>query len=246
MPLHVHAFGDPGGEPLVCLHGLTGHGRRFLRLAGLLPGRRLICPDMRGHGRSPSEPPWTTEQHAADVLESMGVQRADWLGFSYGTRIAVAAGSAAPERVRRLVLLDPALHLPPGECLGYAQDQCADESWADEDEFIATVYDAGTLFHTPRELLEEEACEHLERGPDGRLRERYVRAMAVTAWNEMARPAPPLPDVPTLVVLGERSWIQPHVEATETVTVPGGHSVLWESLEGTAAAIRRFLDSADP
>ena len=29
--LHLHSFGD--GEPLVCLHGVTGHGQRFERLA---------------------------------------------------------------------------------------------------------------------------------------------------------------------------------------------------------------------
>lgn len=244
MPLHVHELGDPGGEPLVCLHGLSGHGRRHVRLAERLPGRRLICPDLRGHGRSPAEPPWSTEQHAADVLESVDVEHADWLAFSYGTRIAAAAAARAPERFRRLVLLDPALSLPAAECLDYAREQCADESWADAEEFVATVLDGGMLFHTPRELLEEEAREHLERGPDGRLRERYVRAMAVAAWSEMARPAPPLPGVPTLVVLGERSWIRPHVEGTETVTVPGGHSVLWESLDATADAVRAFLDSA--
>lgn len=246
VALHVHELGDPSGRLLVCLHGLSGHGRRFARLADRLTGRRLLCPDMRGHGRSPSEPPWSTEQHAADVLESVPDEPADWLGFSFGARIAAAAAQRDGARVRRLVLLDPALHLPPEQCLTYAEEQRADESWESPDEFVDAVLSAGTLFHTPRHFLEEEAREHLAPGADGRLRERYVRAMAVAAWSEMARPAPPLPDVPTLVVLGDRSWIEPHARATETVSVAGGHSVLWESFEATAEAVERFLDSPLP
>ena len=27
--LHTHEWGDPGAPPLVCLHGVTGHGERF-------------------------------------------------------------------------------------------------------------------------------------------------------------------------------------------------------------------------
>ena len=33
MLLHVHEWGDPGGEPLVCLHGVTGYAGVYQRLA---------------------------------------------------------------------------------------------------------------------------------------------------------------------------------------------------------------------
>jgi lipase len=242
--LNVHELGDPSGTPLVCLHGLSGHGRRYVRLATRLPGHRLICPDMRGHGRSGVEPPWTTEQFVADVLESVPVERADWLGFSFGCRIAAAVAAAAPERVDRLILLDPAMNLPPKIALEYADWAREEESWDTEDEFVDTVLGAGRLFHTPREMIEEEAREHLERGPDGRLRERYSLSMGVAAFSEMAREAPPLdPDRPTLVVTSDRSWIPPHARGTVEEVVPGGHSVLWDAFEQTADAVRRFLDS---
>ena len=58
--------------------------------------------------------------------------------------------------------------------------------------------------------------------------------------------------VPTLLVLGERSYlpydhlIDAHRAALgdllEVVVVPGGHSVLWDALEETAEAIADFLE----
>src|SRR5437773_2152002 len=33
MQLHVHEWGDAGAPALVCLHGVSAHGRRFRRLA---------------------------------------------------------------------------------------------------------------------------------------------------------------------------------------------------------------------
>ena len=52
------------------------------------------------------------------------------------------------------------------------------------------------------------------------------------------------PSVPTLLVLGERSWIPPYAPETgglQVVRVPGGHSVLWDDPEPTADAIDAFL-----
>ena len=65
----------------------------------------------------------------------------------------------------------------------------------------------------------------------------------------MAREPPPVVDVPTLIVIGERSWIPVDLdryrvalaERLSVARVPGGHSVLWEALEETAAAVREFL-----
>src|SRR3954471_9922141 len=108
MALHLHELGDPDGPVLACLHGLTGHGGRFRRLADAL-GRRVVAPDLRGHGDSTSDPPWTTERHVEDVVQALAHLEGplDLLGFSYGGRIAAALAAAAPGRVGRLVLLDP-------------------------------------------------------------------------------------------------------------------------------------------
>ena len=61
MELNLHEWGDPSAPPVVCLHGVNAHGRRFRRLAEeRLAGRfRVLAPDLRGHGNSGWEPPWT-------------------------------------------------------------------------------------------------------------------------------------------------------------------------------------------
>ena len=233
--LNVHTYGD--GAPVVCLHGLTGHGERFARLAERLPGRRVVAPDLRGHGRSTYDPPWTTEQHVQDVLDSVDVGRFDLLGFSYGGRIATALAGAVPERVGRLVLLDPALHVAPYLARENADTALEETVYATAAELIA---DRDDLVSTPAEYLEEDFAAHYVDG-----RPRVHRPMAVTAWSEMARPAPPRPaGIPVLLVTGARSWLPVDASAlapTEHVEVPGGHSVLWDDLPLTAEAVARFL-----
>ena len=248
MRLHVHEYGDPAGSPLICLHGVTGHGERFRRLAEeRLEGRRVIAPDLRGHGRSGSEPPWSLDAHISDALETataLGVEEADWLGFSYGGRVAAALAAREPERVESLVLLDPALHLPPDSCLEQALEERGDLSFADVDEAIE---DRGSaLLHTPREMLEEEMSQHLVRGEDGRLRYRYEPVAAIAAWSDMAAAPPPVADVRTLIVCGDQSWVPVDLARypnAQTLEVAGGHPVLWEDFDATAAAIAGFFEA---
>ncbi|RJO73461.1 alpha/beta fold hydrolase [Nocardia panacis] len=53
----VYEWGDPAGEPLVLVHGLTDTHRVWATVAALLSdGFRVICYDVRGHGRSGSAP----------------------------------------------------------------------------------------------------------------------------------------------------------------------------------------------
>jgi lipase len=256
VPLHAYEFGDPAGPPLVCLHGVTGHGQRFRRLGeGPLAGRRVIAPDLRGHGHSDDAPPWSTARHARDALEladSLGIDRADWLGFSFGGRVAAELAAMAPERVRRLALLDPALQLPVEVCGEQARVELEPQVFASADEAIAVRLAAGTLFQTPREMLEEEMEQHLEE-VGGHLRYRYSPTTAICAWSEMADDPPPVADVPTLFVRGERSWLplDPHVERyrerlvdrARFAVVPGsGHSLLWDAFDPTADLLRDFLE----
>ena len=108
MSLARYEWGDAGRPALVCLHGVTSHGRHFEELAGRLSDRfHVVALDLRGHGGSPWEPPWNLEQHVADVLEAAPPEPAAWLGHSFGGRVAYEAAAAAPDRVERLVLLDP-------------------------------------------------------------------------------------------------------------------------------------------
>jgi lipase len=256
MLLHVQEWGDPSGDPVVCLHGVTGHAGRFRHLAEeWLPHRRVLSLDLRGHGSSPWTPPWSIADHLGDVTETaaaLGVDRADWVGHSFSGRLVAELALREPSRVRRIGLLDPALSVPAELCLERAELERPTRTFGSPEEAIQERLDSGTVFHTPRALLEEEMAEHLTPTGDGRLAFRYCQSTVVAAWGEMASPAPEVADVPTLLVLGERSWmpLEEHVRRYESALgdrgriarVPGGHVVLWDALEPTGEALAGFLD----
>ncbi|TDD15693.1 alpha/beta fold hydrolase [Actinomadura sp. KC06] len=128
---HVTAAGVPtrvaelgSGDPVVLLHGRGGHLETFARNLPALAtaGRRAIAFDLLGHGltgRSPSGS-YTVEaltDHVLAVLDSLGLAAADLVGQSLGSWAAALAASRAPERVRRLALIEPAGLQPEAERL---------------------------------------------------------------------------------------------------------------------------------
>jgi lipase len=254
LSIVVHELGDPAGRPLVCVHGVTAHGGRFAGLAARLPGRRILAPDLRGHGSSTDLPPWDVEQHVEDLADAIEVERADWLGHSFGGRLVVELAARHPGRVERAVLLDPALRVLPHVGRDMAGNEHPQPSWGSIDEAVDARLASGRLFHTPRRLLEEELPAFLEQGRDGRFRYRHSRAAVVAAWSEMVRPPPPWPRIPTLLLLGAQSLLvldedRAAYEAAlgdllRVVEVPGGHVVLWDALEETSAAVREFLEDS--
>jgi lipase len=245
--LDTSSWNDPGGAPVVCVHGVTGHRGRFRELAARLPGHHVVAVDLRGHGGSTWEAPWTAETHLADLVEtaeSVGIRAAAWVGHSFGGRLVAALASQGPDRVERAVLLDPAMHVDPAVATERAEGLRADLSFGSPDEAIDARLGDGTLFTTPRATLEEEAAAHLEQGEDGRFRWRFSPASVIAAWSEMASPAPPWPPCPTLVVIGARSWIPnrvPRLPHLQSVPVPGGHAVLWDDPAETIDTVAAFL-----
>jgi lipase len=250
MRLHVHEWGDPAAPPLVCLHGVSAHGRRFRKLAEERWADRfhVLAPDLRGHGASPWEPPWSLAQVLADVVETTGI-RATWLGHSLGGRLVVDLADRSPELVERAVLLDPALQLLPNVAFDLAQQQCQDGSYASVEDAVEARRVTATL--TPTEILEEEMAEHLDRGPDGRYRYRYCRAAVASLYGELVTPPPPEPRVDTLLVyapefgLVRDEQLESYRDALgarlTVVAVPGGHMVFWDAYEATAGAIDAFF-----
>jgi lipase len=254
VKLHMHEWGDPDAPAVVCLHGVSGHGRRFRRLAEeRLAGRfHVLAPDLRGHGRSGYEKPWTLAAHVADVLETLAAPAA-WLGHSFGGRLVMEVTAQRPELVERAVLLDPAIRVP-AEFAGYfAEQEQVDKSYASVEEAIEARIATAPLVSTPRAILEEEMDEHLVRSPDGRYRYRYSQAVVATAYHEMTAAPPDLASlrVPTLLLVGADSKfvsageLEVYREALgdllRVAVVPGGHMVYWDAFEETAAAIEGFV-----
>src|SRR3954471_20484298 len=102
-------FEDHGtGAPLVLLHG----GMQTLDLSfgalipRLTPHRRVVPIELQGHGRTADvEREITLANQAGDVvgvLDHLGLERVDVLGFSWGGFIALETAVHHPERVDRL------------------------------------------------------------------------------------------------------------------------------------------------
>jgi lipase len=254
LTLAVHEWGQAGSPVLVCLHGVTSQGRHFGGLAERLADRfHVVALDLRGHGASTWDPPWNLEQHVADVLGAAPAERSIWLGHSFGGRIAYEVAAAAPDRVERLVLLDPAIRIPPHVGLLAAENSRPDRSYVTFEEGIDRRYEESVLTTAPRQLVESELRLHLLPDDDGRFRYRYCQSAVVAAYGEMTREPPSFERVriPTLLVLGETSYLPydellgPHMAALghllEVVRLPAGHTLLWDALDDTAGAVERFL-----
>jgi len=254
--LHVETWGDPASPRIVCLHGVTGHGGGAQRLAsGWLADHYVIAPDLLGHGSSPYEPPWNIEEHVRLLLTAVGPEPAAWIGHSFGGRLAFEVAARHPELVERLVLLDPAIYIDPEIALLVAEKDRHDRSYSSFAEGIDRRFVESLLSRASKDDVVEDLQGFLVEDDDGRWRYRYSQACVIAAYGEMASVPPPFEAVriPTLLVRGEDSYVTydhllgSHREALgdllQEVTVPGGHTLLWDAFEETAAAIAGFVRS---
>jgi pimeloyl-ACP methyl ester carboxylesterase len=120
------AYLDEGeGEPIVLVHGFASNKEanwvQTRWVATLTRARRrVIAPDMRGHGASTKlyDPAlYHTSLMAEDVralLDHLGLGWADVLGYSMGARIAAFLALGDPERVRSAILGGLGIHLVEG------------------------------------------------------------------------------------------------------------------------------------
>jgi lipase len=249
MRLHVHSWGDPDAPPVVCIHGVTGHGERFKRLAeaGWAKRFRVLAPDLRGHGRSGYEPPWTFATHLADLIETLDgleIDRADVVGHSFGGRLTLELAAAHPKRVRRAVLLDPAIQLLPHIAEVVAEQERSEPIYDSPEDYADRRADSPS-----RELVIEDALLHCERLADGRLRRRTSQPAVISIYGELAS-APPPPDTlraPTLLIhapsygLVREEQLAAYADRVETLAVPGKHMVMWDAFDEVADAVERFL-----
>lgn len=108
------AYREAGdGAPVVLLHptGLSqAVWRTFGYVTDLRDDHRLVMPDFRGHGHSekPHDPAAYGMDRLVDdilaVLDVFGLDRVSIVGYSLGSRVALAYAAAHPDRLDRLVL----------------------------------------------------------------------------------------------------------------------------------------------
>ena len=108
------AEGDAASAPILLIHGFASNvaanwgDTRWIRFL-TDNGFRVIALDNRGHGASEKlyDPKAytgpTMAEDARRLLDHLGIQRADVMGYSMGARLAAFLALAHPERVRRVI-----------------------------------------------------------------------------------------------------------------------------------------------
>jgi 3-oxoadipate enol-lactonase len=108
--LNVEQAGS--GDPVVLIHGVTLDVRMWLPQVPLLSKQfRVIRYDLRGFGRS-ERPTKQNHRHRDDLkllLDELRIPKAHLVGLSRGGRVALEFATLHPDRVLKLVLIDPAI-----------------------------------------------------------------------------------------------------------------------------------------
>ncbi len=110
---HILVGGNPDAEPLICFHGGNVVNPITLKWFEHLAAKyRIYAPDTIGHPGKSDETrlqPRSNEyaQWTCDVMDSLGLQKAKFIGPSYGGGILIRLAAYAPERIEKAVLLVP-------------------------------------------------------------------------------------------------------------------------------------------
>ncbi len=254
--LRYRASGD--GPVLIALHGVSDSAACWGRTTDALAddGFRVLALDQRGHGESDAPEHGYSQQHyIADVLALANAENAATfalMGHSFGGRNTLATAAAAPQRVAKLILLDPPL-MPAStvpqsveeadagrfayfDWLRVCQTQSAEQlialkrisnpGWR-EDEY--TAWAASKLQATPRLW----GGNGIAWRPDWRPHLRLINAPALLLRGE--------PDFGGLIpasCVDEALAVKPDLRV---ITIAGaGHDLHRDHFAATIAAIRAF------
>lgn len=179
-PIHVHDWGELASPPLLYWDGLGGCGLHANELAPVLVheyGLRVISPDPPGHGESAALPvdsyrPSALADVAAELLTELGVDRAVFVGFSWGARVGCSFAARFPERTAGLVLIDGG-YVDPGDvgadltaelatCVADARQEIEEDSFASWDAYFAFEREALKRWTTALEAAHQAAMREAE------------------------------------------------------------------------------------
>lgn len=113
VSIHGHRVGyrmAGEGPALVLVHGLTGSSTTWREvMPSLARHHTVVAPDLLGHGES-AKPrgDYSIGAHASgvrDLLAALGIERATFVGHSFGAGVAMQLAYQYPQRCERLVLV---------------------------------------------------------------------------------------------------------------------------------------------
>jgi pimeloyl-ACP methyl ester carboxylesterase len=229
------------GEPILLIHGFASNHvinwvnpgwTRVLTEAG----RRAVAFDNRGHGQSEKlyDP---AEYHSAvmaedarRLLDHLGFERADVLGYSMGARNAAFLALAHPERVRALILGGLGDHLVRGVGLPLG---------------IADAMEAPSIeeLTDPQQRMFRAFADQTK--SDRAALAAYMRGsrQTLTAEQVAAITCPTLIAVGTKdEVAGDPHWLAKHIPNGEALEIPNRDHMLSVGDKVFKAGALRFLE----
>ena len=123
---YVDVAPDEGhGDPILLIHGFaSNHAVNWVNTLWvkslLRAGYRVVALDNRGHGQSeklyrPEDyDSYVMAEDARRLLDHLGIEQADVMGYSMGARISAHLALTAPERMRSLLMGGLGIHLIEG------------------------------------------------------------------------------------------------------------------------------------
>ncbi|SFV10260.1 Pimeloyl-ACP methyl ester carboxylesterase [Methylobacterium sp. 174MFSha1.1] len=250
----------PADRPLdaLLLHANGFNARTYRSLLAPLADRRILAYDHRGHGRTtlPAEPAGRSDwQDVTDDLIAL-MNRLDapplvLIGHSMGGTASLLAAAARPERVRRLVLLDPVIQ--PPERRGEGHPGLADgarkrrSTFPSRDAALAAYRGRGAFRTWPEAPLADYVADGFRDGPDGvtlactgAWEASSYMAQGHDSWGALARLS--CPAAILRAETGSTCALAESRGSVEIETVPGTtHFLPFEAPERVRAAIRQAL-----
>lgn len=257
-------WGAAADPPVVLIHGAGMMAHAWAPIvAGLLPGWRLLAPDLRGHGDSDwvTPPHYVIEDFANDVLgllDALAVGRVALVGHSMGGRVAAWIAAHHPRRVRGLVLADTRLTALSQERVqvwrGVRAGRGARRAHATRAAALASFRITPDEPAVPAHVRDHLAHHAVRERAPGEWVLRFDRAVLQLEGSRIADLTGLLKDIscPTLLMRGESSSV---LEATKCAAMaaaltdgrvqvfPGGHHFLLAHPDRVAVALREFLAS---
>lgn len=114
--VRVREEGPADGPPLVLVHGFSVSLESWDGWAAALSDEyRVVRYDLLGHGLTGPDPqeryaPVARAEFLAELLDALGLERVNLAGNSLGGLVAWRFAALYPERVERLVLVDPGVY----------------------------------------------------------------------------------------------------------------------------------------
>jgi len=197
MYYEVHGADRDDRRPLVLLHGgVLTVGLTFQAvLPALAAERYVVAPELQGHGHTAdTDREMTVSNLASDVvalLDELGIERADFFGFSLGGLVALEVAVRHPGRVGRLV---PASS-------PYAQDGIRDEIRSPDQDSPLLPSQAD---------FQQMADAYTAVAPHPEHFQDFLAKTAAAANAPLPWSADDLRglDVPTLLVIGDRDFMR--------------------------------------